>query len=81
MNYEKTRLDRNRITRRMKLAHYEGRGLHMETGFNFLFIKICGLNRAAGAATSDLDDETLKYNKFFDQSIKMEVTEPILTGL
>ena len=63
MNYEKTRLDRNRTTRRMKLAHYKGRGLHMETDFNFLFFKICGRNRAAGTTTtSDLKDETLKYN-------------------
>ena len=62
MNYEKIRLDRNRTTRRMKLVHYEGRGLHMETGFNFLFFKICGRNRAAGATKSDLEDETLKYN-------------------
>ena len=34
----------------------------METGFNFLFFKICGRNRAAGATTSDLEDETLEYN-------------------
>ena len=54
MNYEKTRLDRNRTTRRMKLAHYEGRVLHMENSFDLLFFKICGRNRAAGATTSDL---------------------------
>ena len=62
MNYEKTRLDRNRTKRRMKLAHYEGRGLYMETGLNFLFFKICGRNRAAGATNSDLEDQSLKYN-------------------
>ena len=54
MNYEKTRLDCNRTTRQMKLAHYEGWGLHMETYLNFLFFKICGRNGAAGATTSDL---------------------------
>ena len=47
----------------MKLAHYKGRGLHMETGFNFLFFKICGRNRAAGATTiSDLFGRDTSYN-------------------
>ena len=46
----------------MKLAHYEGRGLHMEMGFKFLFFKICGRNRAAGATTSDLFGRDTSYN-------------------
>ena len=46
----------------MKLAHYGERGLHMEANLNFLFIKICGRNRAAGATTSELDYEALEYN-------------------
>ena len=46
----------------MKLAHYEGRGLHMDTNLNFLFLKICGRNQAAGATTSNLFGRDTSYN-------------------
>ena len=47
----------------MKLAHYEGRGLHMKKNLNFLFIKICGRNRAASATNSDLFGRDTSYNQ------------------